>query len=132
MADVVVTARSVKPMPGTVRRDFVAGGAGNVGDVVYVMNDGRVAPSNAGAAGTVAGTIGIVVSAGSMGATAFVAGDALSVVLVGAVGGFSSLVPGTILFASNNAGKIADAAGTVSKKVGIAISTDKVLMALNV
>lgn len=131
MADVAVTARAVKPMPGTVRRDFVAGAAGNVGDVVYVMNDGKVAPANAAAAGTVAGTVGIVVSAGSMGAIAFAIGDAVSVVLVGAVGGFSSLVPGTILFASNTVGKIADAAGTVSKKVGIAISADKVLMILN-
>lgn len=128
MADITVTAASVRPMPGTVRRDFVAGGSGSVGDLVYVKSDGTAAQASAAAAGT-AVAVGVVVSAGSMGSTTFAAGDALSVVLVGAVGGFSSMTPGTVLYLSNTAGKFADVAGTVSKKVGVAISADKVLMA---
>jgi len=131
MAAITVTARSVKPMPGTIRRDFVAGGSGNVGDAVYIDSNGKVQQANASAAGT-AIAIGIVVSAGSLGALTFASGDAVSVVLLGVVGGFSSLTPGSLVYLSDTAGGFDTAAGTVSKKVGVAVSADKVLFALAV
>lgn len=124
MADLTVTPVKVKPLPTSIRRDFIAGGSGNVGDFVYVDSNGKVQQADASAAGTVGTTIGIVVSASSFGSTAFVSGDAVSVVVLGPVTGFSSLTPGSLAYASDTAGAAGSTAGTVSHKVGMAISAE--------
>ncbi|MCG3177540.1 MAG: hypothetical protein MOGMAGMI_02514 [Candidatus Omnitrophica bacterium] len=127
MADLTITAKSVRPLPNALVRDFIAGGTVNVGDLVYVDSNGKVQQANASAAGT-AVAIGIAVAVGSLGATAAASGDVVSVVLVGAVNGFSSLTPGVKVYVSNTAGKCADAAGTVSKQIGLTIATDTILL----
>jgi hypothetical protein len=102
---------------------MIAGGAGAVGDLVYVDANGRVQVADASVAGTVATALGIVVSAGSLGAVAFVAGDPVSIVTFGPVAGFT-ITPGGLVYASDTAGAVGDAAGTVSKVVGIELTAN--------
>lgn len=127
MADINVTARLVKPLPGASIRPFLAGGSGNVGDLVYVDSNGEAQQADASAAGTALG-VGIVVAAGGEGALTFASGDALSVVVAGPVTGFSGMTPGGVLYASDTAGKLADAAGTVSHKEALALSATDLLI----
>jgi hypothetical protein len=127
MADLTVTAKSVRPLHGAVIRDFTAGSTLNVGDLVYVDSNGKVQQASASAAGT-AVAIGMVIAAGSLGATSAASGDVVSVELLGAVNGFSGLTPGTKVYVSNTAGKCADSAGTVSKQIGLTIATDTILL----
>jgi hypothetical protein len=121
MADIAVTPIDVRPLPGCDVERYNAGGAGNVGDLVYMAADGDVEVTDADAAGTTYG-IGIVVSVGGTSKTAFVAGDRVDVAVRGRVAGFSGMTPGDVLYTSNTAGKLADAAGTTSHKVARARS----------
>lgn len=130
MADLTVTAKSVRPLPSSIVREFTAGGSGNVGDIVYVDANGKVQQTDADAAGTLV-AIGVVVAVGSYGATAFVSGDPVSVVIFGAVCGFSGLTPGSKVYVSNTAGKLADAAGTNTRVMGLAIGADTILVMNN-
>lgn len=116
MANLTATPRNVSMLPGAIARTCKAGGAGNVGDTVYIAADGDVEQANGGAAGT-AKAHGIVVAAGCEGKTTFAAGDGLSVVVFGPVTGIAG-TPGALGYQSDTAGKIADAAGTVSHIVG--------------
>ena len=118
MADLTLTQRSMKPLPGALVRACIAGGAVDFGDVVRYDSNGRVIRALADAAGN-AKAIGIAISVGSFGALSAVAGDAVDVAYLGPVTGFSGATPGTDAFLSNTAGKVADAAGTVSKKLGV-------------
>jgi hypothetical protein len=130
MADATVTALDVRLISGPVRR-FNAGGTGNVGDAVYVASDGDVEQADADAAASAQAT-GIVISAGQEGATSFAAGDRLDVALPGAiVTGFSGLTPGTLLYVSTTAGKLADAApgsGDYVWVAGKAITATEVML----
>lgn len=130
MADLTVTAKSVRPLPGAVIRNFTAGAALNVGDLVYVDSNGKVQPTDADATGTLL-AIGVVVSAGSIGATSAASGDAVSVAVFGPVNGFGGATPGGKLYVSNTAGKIADAAGTNTRVVGIALAADTLMLIPN-
>ena len=126
MADLVVSSKLVRPLaaPEPQIRDFIAGGAVNVGDLVYIDAAGKVQQANAGAAGTVTSTIGVAISVGSAGGLLAASGDVVSVLIFGAVNGFTVTTIGARLFASNTAGKIADAAGTVAKPVAYTLSAD--------
>jgi hypothetical protein len=117
MADFTVTPKNVSPLPGFIARQSIAGGSGNVGDTAYIAADGDVEQGNAGSAGT-AQSVGIIVGVGTDGALAFVAGDALSIVVYGPVAGFSGLTPGALGYQSDTAGKLGSTAGTTSKKMG--------------
>lgn len=116
MADIAKTASLIRPLVGAVVERYTAGGAGALGDLVYEDANGNVQVTDADAAGTTYG-FGIVISAPN-GATSFVSGDAVDVVVFGRVTGFSGGTPHDIVYASNNAGAVADAAGTTSHKVG--------------
>lgn len=123
MANITVTAKNVRPLPGAVSRRFTAGGSIDVGDSVFVASDGDVEQAQAGtASGSVATfSVGVAVSA-PMGGTVAASGDPVDVVLYGPVEGFSGMTPGDVLYQSSTLGKVADAAGSVSHKVGKAIS----------
>lgn len=108
MADASLTAAEIRPLQGAVIRQFTAGGTVNVGDVVYIASDGDVEQADANLAASAEGA-GIVV-AGPNSATAIAAGDPVSVVMMGPVGGFSGLADGSPYFVSATAGKLADAA----------------------
>lgn len=114
--DLAVSPRRVSPLPDTIRRNVIASAAGNVGDLIYIAPDFGARPTNAALPDT-AGCYGVVVSTNCEGAIAFDVGDALSVVTHGPVAGFVATAPGS-LFVSNTPGKIADAAGTVSRIIG--------------
>lgn len=120
MADLTVTAAKVTPLNGAITRDKTAGGSGNVGDSVYYAADADAEQSDGSVAGTANGK-GVVVAV-SGGKTAFVAGDEVTIVVFGPVGGFSGMTPDTVGYVSDTAGKIADAAGTVSHVMGYAES----------
>lgn len=127
MADISLTSRLVKPLPGAVIRPFVAGGSGNIGDVVYVDSNGYVQQADGSAEGTALG-VGIVVAQGGEGSLTYASGDALSVVVSGPVTGFSGMTPGSILYVSDTAGALADAAGTNEHKEALALSATEVLV----
>lgn len=112
MADISVTAKTVRPLPGALIETFTAGGAGSVGDAVYEDSNGKVQKAQANTVAT-AKAIGIVVSAGALGATSFAPGDAVSVARKGRVIGFIGMTPGAKVYVSAaTAGKLADAVPT--------------------
>ena len=120
MADISKTAADVRALPHAVVERYDAGGSLNAGDTVYLASDGDVDQADASAAATTY-AIGIVI-ADSDGSTSFVAGDRVDVVTFGRVAGFSGMTPGDVLYQSDTAGALADAAGTTSHKVGKARS----------
>jgi hypothetical protein len=123
MSDLTFTAKNIVPLEGAVTRPFVAGGALNVGDSVYMASDGDVEQSDGNVSNAVARSIGVV-TASYDGETTIAAGHACTVCVYGPVGGFTSLTPGNYGYVSNTAGKIADAAGTFNFIVGRAEDTD--------
>lgn len=108
MADVTVTAASVRPLAGAIVRRFTAGGTISIGDLVYIASDGDVEAADADAAAS-AIACGIAVGTPD-GGTSVSAGERVDVAMLGPVTGFSSLTPGTHVWASTTAGAIANAA----------------------
>jgi hypothetical protein len=110
MTAVTVVPANIRPLNGPdFTRPFTAGGAGSLGDPVYIASDGDVEVADADAAGS-AQAVGIVVSAPN-GATTFVAGNKVDVAGAGAiVTGYSGLTPGALYYASTTAGAIEDTA----------------------
>lgn len=127
MSDLSVTAASVRPMPYAICHPCVAGGSGNVGDVVYISSDGKAYQADASSEASSVG-IGIVVSAGTLGETTFSPGDALSVCVFGRVGGFSELTPGQRVYVSDTPGRLSDVSGTVTKQMGMCWSPDQIFV----
>lgn len=116
MALINLTAKSIRPLPGAIILRMIAGGAGNVGDSVYIAADADAEVGNGGATAT-AYTSALVVSAPN-GRTSFVAGDAIDVVVYGPVSGFTGMTPRDIIYQSDTDGRLADTAGTNSHKFG--------------
>lgn len=121
-----VTAAYVRPLEGAVGRNFKAGGALTMGNAVYVASDGDVEAGRANAAAT-SDAIGVVAAVNEPGDTTAAAGDAVTVVTFGPVGGFSSLTPGKIQYLSDaTAGALTETApsgaGKWLKAVGYAES----------
>jgi hypothetical protein len=130
MTALTVTAKNVSPLPGAIVREFIAGSAVAVGDLVFMASDGFVDPTDADNA-TALATIGICVAAGNEGAEAAAVGDPVSVVIFGPVIGFSGNTPGDLAYASPTAGEIEDAApatGDYLVIVGVVISTTILLV----
>lgn len=79
--------------------------------------------TSASASGTANGFVGFVQTAGSS-----VMGSTVSVVIAGIASGFSGLTLGSLYYLSDTSGLISTSAGTVTRKVGIAVSTTEVLI----
>lgn len=126
MTTITVTPADVSPLPGATIESYNAGGAGNLGDTVYMASDGDVETADGSAVGT-AYAIGVVVAIQG-GKTSFVAGDRLDVCTRGRVAGFSGMTPGDVLYQSDTTGKLEDAAGTTSHKVARARSATTVFV----
>jgi hypothetical protein len=126
MANIAVVPKKVRRHPETRIRDMDAGGGGNVGDYVYIAADGDAEQAD-GSAAPAAHGFGIVISV-TGNKTTFVAGDRLAVAYEGPVSGFSGMTPGDILYSSDDAGLLADAAGTVSHKAARALSAETLLL----
>lgn len=112
--------KNVRALDGATIRSGTAGGTISVGDWVYIASDGDWERADASASSTALGR-GIVV-ASVTGETAIAAGEGLAVVSFGPVAGFEDLEPGAAGFTSNDAGKLEDAAGTVTWVGGYAES----------
>jgi len=131
MANLTVTAADVRPLEGAIVRRYSAGDTVYVGDCVYMGTAGAVLQAAAGTS-TIGSAIplGIVVSAPD-GGTVAVSGDKVDVVVYGPVAGFSSLTPGSHVWVSATAGKLADGqagSGYYNYIVGIAEATTTVFV----
>jgi hypothetical protein len=127
MADIALTAANIRALTenGAITAMFKAGGALGIGDVVYLAADGDVEEADANVSNTVGRGIGIVV-AGPSDSTTIAAGDPVTVCIFGPVEGWSGATPGNSVFVSNTAGRLADAAGTVSHVMGRVISATRI------
>jgi hypothetical protein len=123
MAVVPVTAANVKVLkPDEAEIQIhVLGAETAPGAPVYNhATDGTVLPASAGAVGT-ANAIGIVLADAKTGSTQpFPTGSVVNVLVRGAVGGFdvSARNADTSIFVSNTAGRLDDAAGTSTIRLG--------------
>lgn len=132
MADVTVTSKDVRPLPGPTPFSLNTGGAVTVGYAVYVAADGDAEHADADAALS-SYAVGICVSAPN-GKLAAAAGERIDIAGPGCrVTGFSGLTPGKLMYASVTAGRIADAApagasGDFVFVIGIAISATTILV----
>jgi len=122
MADIVRSAASARPVNDYLSINVVVDVDVQAGQGVYIKSNGHGALSNAGAAGTMKcrgiASIGVL------------AGQAVALITRGRFGGFSGMTPGADVFASNTAGALADAAGTVPQTVGYALSATDIYVEL--
>jgi len=108
MAQIQIDHAAVRLVSGPVR-SFDAGGAGDLGEPVYLAADGDVELADASDAAK-AQAIGIVISAPG-GKDSFVAGDRVDVALPGAVvTGFVGMTPADLVYASTTPGALDDTA----------------------
>lgn len=122
MADLTVTASRLRPIEGIELRaiPMIAAEAITKGQAVYQNSDGQAALADASAAGTVGTLVGVATSDAP-------AGGGVDVVYHGRIAGFdlSGMDPGAAVFVSDTAGALADAAGTVSTRIGrVFVMTD--------
>lgn len=127
MADLTVTAAQVRPLQGAVVRRFTAGGTINVGSPVYLSAAGKVAAADGSAVAT-ACAIGVLAAvADGASYTAAASGDTVDVVLSGPVGGYTCTY-GTKYYVDDDAGVMADTAGTKSTIVGVGLDANTLLV----
>lgn len=127
MADLTITAASVRPLAGCIIRRFAAGETLTPGVAVYVSGNDIVSLADGSAVGTAA-AVGVVVS-DSSGAVSFAQYTAVDVVLHGPVTGYATnLAAGTVVFVDDDAGILADATGTKTCVVGIGLNTTTMLV----
>lgn len=126
MADLVITPKKIRPLiGGNLTPSMVANSAMNVGDIVYPSANNVVSLCDADTATTVDGLVGMVV-AGNRGDIngAIISGETVTVLWVGRVAvDDGSLDLTKSYFASNTTGKLADAAGTTSRRLAYPEST---------
>lgn len=114
MADITVTAAKVAPVFPDQAEIYsgVCSTTITAGQVVYFNSDGKLALSDASAAGTTIAA-GVALEGGG-------AGQGISILKRGIVAGYtvSTLDPHAVLYISDTAGAMADAAGSNSGTVG--------------
>lgn len=116
---------------GAVVKDYIAGVALTVGQVVYIdsSDQAQLAIATSALAGT---TVGIIADAPNRyGETTIPAGQYAPVTIMGPVWGYSGLVPGTLYWVDKTtAGALTDTAPTSAYQysVGRAIATDTILV----
>lgn len=118
MADVTIVAASIRPLDGARMRRYTAGAAGMTpGQPVYLSGNRTVDLAD-GSAMVTSKAIGVIVSCPN-GALASVVGDELDICLWGPVTGYTTnMVAATLFYVDDDAGIIADAAGTKSTIIG--------------
>ena len=121
MADVTVVAADVRPLGGCIIRRFTAGEALTFGIPVYLSAANTVSKADGSAVAT-ACCIGVVV-AGALGNSSVASGEECDVVVFGPVAGYSTnMAFGSKFYVDDDAGIIADAAGTKSTIIGVGLS----------
>ena len=127
MADLTITAASVRPVGHCIIGRYTAGETITPGQPVYVSGNNTVSLTDGSALATAA-CIGLVVS-DSTGATSFASGTEVDVVMFGLVTGFASnLAANTAVYVDDDAGILADAVGTKVCRVGIGKNTTTLLV----
>jgi predicted RecA/RadA family phage recombinase len=128
MADLTVTAADVRPLPGCKIRRFTAGAAIDVGNPVYLSAADTVQETDGSAAATAA-CIGVVVATAPTAAstTAAAEGEQVDVCLLGPVAGYTCTY-GKYYYVDDDAGVMADAAGSASVVVGLGLSASVLLV----
>jgi len=120
MAAVARTATEARPTNDHLTLEVTMDVAVQAGQLVYIKSNGRGALANAGAAGTM--------PARGVATMDCPANRAIALVVFGKFGGWSGMTPGATHFASATAGELDTAAGTVSQKVGFAVSATDVFI----
>jgi hypothetical protein len=100
--------------------------AGELGHAYRLTSTGWT-PADASTAQGNSGLVGIVVAASRKEST-FAAGETVAIAIFGVVNGFSSLTVGETLYTSDDAGEIADAAGTSSRMLGYCQSDTQIFV----
>ena len=127
MADLTITAASVRPVGHCIVRRFTAGETITPGQPVYVSGNSTVSLTD-GSALTTGACIGLVIS-DSNGAVSFVSGVEVDVVMFGVVDGFATnLAANTAVYVDDDAGVLSTAAGTKVCRVGIGLNTTMLLV----
>ena len=127
MSAITFTAADVRPLSGATVRRFDAGGTIGIGSPVYIASDGDVEVADGSAVATTLGCLGLAVATPD-GGTSVSAGERVDVVTHGAVAGFSSLTPGSLVFVSDTGGGLDTASGTKGLVVGVAESATVVFV----
>ena len=126
--EVTVTTTDVRPLGGAIVRRAVASATLALGDVVYISSYSGNLPvvtKAAGGAVATANPFGIVV-AGAAANTAIAAGEAVDVVTLGPVTGYTGMTSGNTIWVSDTAGRLSTAVGTKSGVVGLAETPETV------
>lgn len=127
MADLTITAASVRPIGHCIVKRFTAGETITPGQPVYISGNNTVSLTD-GSTLAMAACIGLVIS-DSSGATSFASGTEVDVVCFGAVNGFATnLAANTAVFVDDDAGVLADGVGTKVCRVGIGLNTTTLLV----
>jgi len=125
MTDITVTKGHVSVLNKAPTIRVTAGATITAGQVIYLDGASNAKLADASAAGT-AKVAGLVIAPQDA-----VSGDVLDVATPGClVGGFSGMTAGDLLYLSDTAGALADAAGTKSKPCARAISATELLWTL--
>lgn len=108
------TAANVKPLEGAIIRRFTAGATIAAGELVSLMADGYVDPTNT-AAFTGSNIVGVALTAAS-------AGDRVDVVVYGPVLCLIDATPAKLIYGSDTAGEPSESVGTKDVIAGFAES----------
>jgi hypothetical protein len=105
----------IKPLEGAIVRRFTAGSAIEAGEAVAMASDGAVDPCDASSVTLNNSTLGIAL-------TAAAAGDRVDVVVFGPVLCMSGATIGALIYTTNTAGELGEAAGTKACILGVSES----------
>jgi hypothetical protein len=108
------TAEHIKPLEGALTRRFTAGTTIAAGELVSMVADGYVDPTDC-ASFPLASCVGVALQAA-------VAGQRVDVVTFGPVICMTGATPGQLVYATDTAGEMGDAVGTKDVLVGVAES----------
>lgn len=108
------TAKNIQPLEGSIITRFTAGATISAGELVSIMADGFVDPTDTSAL-TGANVAGVALQA-------VVSGDEVDVVTFGPVNCLTGATVGAIVYGTDTAGEPGEAAGTKSTIAGYNVS----------
>lgn len=122
MADITRDADMARPVNDYDSLNIVMDVAVEAGQPVYVKSNGKGALADASAAPAAA--------ARGIASMDTIAGRAVALITRGKVAGYSGMTPGADVFVSDTGGELADAAGTVTTRVGWSVSATEIYVEL--
>lgn len=118
MADLTVVSTNIRALTshGAVVVPGVAGATVTIGYLLYQPADGQWEHADANAAGLQT-ALGVAVESYD-GEDTVAAGNALSVCIMGPIGGYTDVVAGALYYVSDTVGRISDATATFDRIIG--------------